>query len=383
MTSKALGQYFTVSNTLQKFVFEHVRYKNLELLEPSFGAGHLLKNFLLYNCNYPITCFEIDPSIEPIVEFNTHQKVIYGDFLAQKINQKFKTIIANPPYVKQRGTNLYIQFISKCFDCLDFEGEMVMIVPSDFGKLTSASKIIKKMASKGSFTNFLFPNNERLFTDATIDVMVFRYQKDIKQATAIVNNSQQFCSINNGIITFQDKVQTGTKLSSLFNIYVGIVSGKDSVFKQTFGNIVVLTDKDKSANFICIENFPCGIAEIDVHLIEHKDELLTRKIRKFTEKNWFEWGALRNIKAIKTQANCPCIFIRTMTRKKEVAFLDKVQPFGGGLLCIIPKLSMTRNETLNVVRYLNSDEFKNNHIYSGRFKIGQRQLCETLIPLDF
>ena len=42
---KSLGQYFTISNTLQQFVFDKVNHKDHLLLEPSFGAGHLLKKF--------------------------------------------------------------------------------------------------------------------------------------------------------------------------------------------------------------------------------------------------------------------------------------------------------------------------------------------------
>ena len=33
------------------------------------------------NKKYPITCYEIDQSINPIISFNKYQKVIYGDFL--------------------------------------------------------------------------------------------------------------------------------------------------------------------------------------------------------------------------------------------------------------------------------------------------------------
>jgi len=42
---KELGQFFTVSEPLQQFVFDHVQHKSSRLLEPSFGAGHLLRKF--------------------------------------------------------------------------------------------------------------------------------------------------------------------------------------------------------------------------------------------------------------------------------------------------------------------------------------------------
>ena len=38
----------------------------------------------------------------------------------------------------------------------------------------------------------------------------------------------------------------------------------------------------------------------------------------------------------------------------------------------------------NIVEFLNSDSFKSNYMYSGRFKIGHKQLCNSLFnPFDF
>ena len=34
----------------------------------------------------------------------------------------------------------------------------------------------------------------------------------------------------------------------------------------------------------------------------------------------------------------------------------------------------------NIINYLNSKEFKSNFTYSGRFKIGQKQLLDSIIP---
>ena len=85
---KDLGQYFTISDVLQKFVFDKVKYKSSLLLEPSFGAGHLLKKFKEFNKNYPIVCYELDTKIKPIISFNKFQTPIYGDFTEQKITTK-------------------------------------------------------------------------------------------------------------------------------------------------------------------------------------------------------------------------------------------------------------------------------------------------------
>lgn len=375
-SKKELGQYFTVAEELQEWVFRKTKNKGEELLEPSFGAGHLLKKFKEYNQNYKMQCYELDENIAKVIEFNKNQKVMYGDFTKKEIKQKFKTIIGNPPYVKQKGTsNLYIKFIELCVELLDTKGELLFIVPSDFIKLTSASKLIEKMIKEGSFTDFFFPHNENLFTNAAIDVLCFRYEKGIITNKTIVNEEDKYCMVRNGIITFSDSEKQGKVLEEDFNVYVGIVSGKDEVYKVEYGNIEILTDKDKVDKFIYITEFPSNNEEINNQLESNKEVLIERKIRRFTEKNWFEWGAPRNIQAINANLGKPCIYVRNMTRQKEVAFKGTVQYFGGTLLCLVP-----RNDKVDlddVVKKLNNDDFKRDYMYSGRFKIGHKQICNV------
>jgi adenine-specific DNA-methyltransferase len=388
---KNLGQYFTVSEALQQFVFDKVKHRGSCLLEPSFGAGHLLKKFNEYNPNYPMVCYEIDATIKPVIELNEpHQTVIYGDFTKQSIMEKFKTIIGNPPYVNQKKTgNMYINFIELCFEYLiDDGGEMIFIVPSDFIKLTSAAGIIEKMTRAGSFTDFLFPNDEKLFEGASIDVLVFRYEKGRHSKTVNLNGKTVFCNVNKGIVTFSDTEVSSEATSSFdsrFHVYVGIVSGRDEIYRSPLGNIEVLADKDRLERFIYTTTLPSNYPEIDEYLLNHKDELLERRIKQFSEKNWFEWGAPRNVKSIYKYWGRPCIYIKNMTRHKDIAFLGKVQYFGGSLLCLIPKTddatdAATETELIHIVEYLNSPAFQKDYIYAGRFKIGHKQISTAMMP---
>jgi len=107
---------------------------------------------------------------------------------------------------------------------------------------------------------------------------------------------------------------------------------------------------------------------------------MNRKIRKFNEKNWFEWGAPRNLKTINTHLNKECIYIYNLTRKPNVAFVGKIGYFGGGLIMLKPKKKCDLNK---IVSYLNSNSFKNNFIFSKRFKIGHRQIYNSYIPSEF
>jgi adenine-specific DNA-methyltransferase len=379
-SKKELGQYFTTSQMLQSFVFDKVKHKSSCLLEPSFGAGHLLKRFKEYDDDYPMVCCELDESVEPVVSFNARQTLIYGDFTQEKLGAKFKTIVGNPPYVKQKSGNLYIRFIELCYDLLHDDGEMIFIVPSDFIKLTSAASIIDKMTQNGSFTDFLFPHNEKLFEGASVDVVVFRYEKGCVSSKTAVNGKEVHCNVNKGIITFSDNLISGHPVESAFDVHVGLVSGKDEVYRVPFGNIDVLTDKGSIAKYVFAETFPTTNAQIDAHLLAHKEALMSRRIKKFSESTWFEWGAPRNISSIRAAWGKPCIYVKNMTRSKEVAFVGTVQYFGGTLICLIPKPD-THPELHDIAGYLNSVAFQTNYMYSGRFKIGHKQLSSAIVPI--
>ena len=147
---------------------------------------------------------------------------------------------------------------------------------------------------------------------------------------------------------------------------------------KDYGNIDLLNAENNTDKYILIEKFPCDNQNINNYLLANKNELLNRKIKKFTERNWFEWSAPRNIKKMIENKNKQCIYVHTLTRKEKVAFIGKVQYFGGGLLMMMPKKECDLQKVTN---YLNSDSFKKNFIFSGRFKIGQRQLSNSLFSV--
>jgi adenine-specific DNA-methyltransferase len=373
--AKVLGQFFTVNESLQNAVFHLVRNKDCIILEPSFGAGHLIRRFLLENPNQPMMLYELDEKITPIVPLTEKQQVIHGDFLSMVIQQKFRTIIGNPPYVKKRPRNLYLQFIEKCFRLLDErDGEMIMIVPSDFLKSTQGSKIIQTMLQKGSFTDFLIEDTENLFPDANVHVVIFRFQMGCPGNQMVkLNGVDTSYSSTNGIISFT--ANQGPKVETLFNVFVGMVSGKDEVYRHQEGNLQILMDQDRIGDFIYLNELDGG-SSIGKHLLANKEELMSRKIRTFNETNWFQWGAPRNKKIMEEFKGQPCIYVRTITRNTTVAFPGTVQYFGGSLLCMIPKQPLQLGDYL---AYLNSDEFKKEYNYAGRFKIGQRQLLNAVL----
>jgi adenine-specific DNA-methyltransferase len=376
-----LGQYFTTHNELKEKVFEFILNSPSNILEPSMGQGDLITFITEKTPSITFDMYEIDPTI-PLLKKIPKEKVVYGDFMKQKIEKTYKTIVGNPPYVRTKKGNLYIDFTEKCYNLLDEDGELIFIVPSDFLKLTSAAALLNTMMTHGTFTHIFHPHNEKMFENASIDVIIFRYCKNnsIDKKT-LYNDKLQYITNSSGLITFGKEEPTNSEIfQEYFDIYVGLVSGKEEVYKnKELGNIEVLNGEDKVEKYIYIEKYPCENEKINTHLAHHKQVLIQRGIRKFNEKNWFEWGAPRNIKTIHTNMGKDCIYISNLTRKSNIAFVGKVKYFGGGLIMLKPKQKCNLNK---IVSYINSNTFKDNFMFSGRFKIGHRQISNSYIPSD-
>lgn len=374
-----LGQYFTKNNELKKKIYEFILNNPINILEPSIGQGDLVKYVIERKKNIKFDMYEIDEKINLLDGINKSD-VIYSDFMKQIITKKYKTIIGNPPYIRTKKGNLYIDFTEKCYNLLENNGELIFIVPSDFLKLTSASKLLNEMMKNGSFTHIYHPHNEKMFENASVDIIIFRYCKNnLIEKKVLYNDKLLYIKNINGLITFYEEDNNNNQLfKDYFDIYVGIVSGKDDIYKnKELGNINVLNGKNKVDKYIYIEKYPCENKNINKYLLENKVELLKRKIKKFNENNWFEWGAPRNIKTINNNIGKKCIYIYNLTRQKEISFIGEVNYFGNNLIMLIPKKECDLDK---IILYLNSDLFKKNYIFSGRFKIGHRQISNSFMP---
>lgn len=376
------GQYFTKNRLLQKKMYSFILNNPKEILEPSVGRGDLVQYIDSQIPNIKFDMYEIDDKIKDFLI--DKKQIIFGDFLCQQINKKYDTIIGNPPYVRTKKGNLYIDFIKKCFGLLENNGELIFIVPSDFFKLTCASKLLIDMLNNGTFTHIFHPHDENLFDGAAIDVIIMRYCKnDTLEKKVLYNDKPMYLLNNRGFVTFTENKINQNKLknvSDYFDVYVGFVTGRDDVFQNDqLGNINVLWSRNKIKKFILIDQFPSSDNQINQHLLNNKNKLINRKIRKFNEKNWYQWGGLRNMSSIEKNKNKKCIYLRNMSRSEEVAFEGTVDYFGPGLFMLLPK---NNNIDLNnAIKYFNSKKFKQDFIYSGRFKIGNKQLCKSIIEI--
>ena len=169
-----LGQYFTTSTELQEKVYSFILNKPSLILEPSMGRGDLINYVSERDNSIKFDMYEIDDTINILNKYISRDKVIFGDFLEQSIQTKYKTIIGNPPY----ANNLHIHFIYRCYDLLEIGGELVFIVPTNFLTDTPTSSLLDSMIRNGSFTHIYHPNNTDLYEGTSVDVVVFRYCKD-------------------------------------------------------------------------------------------------------------------------------------------------------------------------------------------------------------
>jgi adenine-specific DNA-methyltransferase len=377
--NKNLGQYFTTNNDLKEKMFSFILNKPTNILEPSIGHGNLIVYIKNKLPHIIFDMYEIDPTLV-LLEDIQPDTVIYCDFLKETIQKKYKTIIGNPPYIKKPTGNVYIEFIHKCYDLLDDNGELIFIVPADFLKVSRGSKLLNTMMIHGTFTHIYHPHNEKMFENAVIDIIIFRYCKNnLLDKNTLYNDKLLHITNNNGLITFSEEINENTIMfKDCFDIYVGIVSGKEKVYKHNeLGNLSVLNGNDNIDKYIYVDNFPTDNPLINEHLLKHKPLLMERRIKAFDETNWFKWGATRNMKTVTNNIGKECIYIYNLTRNKTVAFLGTVNYFGGNLMLLLPKHPINLN---NVVAYLNSDKFKENFIFSKRFKIGHHGLSLSFIP---
>lgn len=382
---KDLGQYFTKSEYLLKSLFQLIQNKNGYVLEPSCGAGHIVEYLLKHRDNRHIDCYEIDSTIQFLSVFDSHPDLInlnITDFLNHNFEtKKYATIVGNPPYVKRKlERNIYIDFIDKCIDLLENNGELIFIIPSDFFLLTSASDVKKKMMENGNITHIIRPNKESLFDNASQDIMIIRYQKDAphNQAT-LYNNEKRKPVFENGNVYFIKEDDTTIHLKDVFDIKVGMVSGADNIFKNDdLGNVFVKTNNGNMKFIFPPDDFHKCDDKLKQYLEQNKEKLSQRKITKITDANWYKWGCLRNIRFMEENKDKLCIYCATITRKTPVFHIDKVKYFDGSLLCLYPKNSAINLDKL--LDYLNTEDFLENFKFAGRYKLGQKSLADMVLP---
>ena len=189
-SKKKLGQFFTnpsIAEFMAKLVVDD---STKTLLDPAVGPGIFVKKANMISNKIDITCYEIDNKMiteyKKNIKFDTN--VVKKDYLTSN-NNKYDSIIANPPYnkfqeidnrkdlihlferkysIKLSGySNYCIYFLIKSLNELNPNGKCAYIIPYEFmnagyGEIVKEYILKTKMLSK----IIKFDSNIKLFNDA-------------------------------------------------------------------------------------------------------------------------------------------------------------------------------------------------------------------------
>lgn len=395
---ESLGQVFT-PDCVVDFMLAGVWNHAGTMLEPSCGDGAFLRRL-------PVGAvgLEIDPAHCPPGAKNI-------DFFAYPESNKFDSIIGNPPYVRfqdippatrnllradkfDRRSNLYLFFIEKAVRHLSPGGELVFITPRDFLKATSAVHLNRWLYEHGTITHAIELGDARIFSGAVPNCLIWRYQLgDMSRRTwcAAIGYEQSPADLPAdwnldwrekyfvecaGHLLFPSE-DYPLRLADLGFVRVGAVSGADGIF----------TDANHGTrDFVCSATAKTGKLrrmiwsepgeQPHAALFPHKDTLLARRIRRFDETNWWQWG--RGY----FQSPRPRVYVNCKTRNARPFFLSKCPHYDGSVLALMPH--DTQLDLHKLCGALNDLDWASlGFVCDGRYLFTQRSLQQAPLPQTF
>jgi adenine-specific DNA-methyltransferase len=361
-----LGQVFTPIDIVNKMT--SMIKNGMRILEPSCGDGAFLE--VLENLYKNVIGIEFDGHHCPPNALNM-------DFFDYSVDEKFDTIIGNPPYVSGKKiiketidkissklithgkSNLYLYFIEKCINHLTENGEIIFITPREFIKNTSSCKLNNFLYEKGTITHWYEFGDEVIFKGYSPSVVIFRFEKNNFSRKTITNDGEKNFINSNGQLLFLDKELKGKKLGDLFLVKVGGVSGMDQIFAEESGN----------EDFVCSYTAQTGSLKkfhyniLNDYMISKKDLVIKRKIKKFDETNWWTWG--RDF----YKSDRRRIYVNAKTRNPNPFFINECRNYDGSILALIPKNDEIESNIDNYLIKLNKIDWN-----SLGFKVGGRYM---------
>lgn len=389
-----LGQVFTpqhIVSTMLSLVRSVKHAHNPRFLEPSCGNGAFWQNLPSNKVG-----IEIDTNALKLfanLDFKAQDKLLNIDFFSYPVSEKFDTIIGNPPYVRYQDildstksllkpfraifdmrTNLYLFFIYKCVLHLKERGELIFITPRDFLKSTASVKLNEFLFAQGSITDFIELGDKRIFDKAQPNCAIWRFEKG--DFSRKVNLTRNFSCVNGQLMLTKNRYTI--PFNKLFFVKVGAVSGADKIYaNDEFGNV----------EFVCSHSAKSGktkkmiygeFGKDSAYLQGFKPQLLKRKIKKFDENNWWEWGRDYH------KSDEARIYVNAKTRNKKPFFLHPCKAYDGSVLAVFPRFKVDLEYLKMLCEMLNNVDWEElGFVCDGRFLFSQRSLENSVLGSEF
>lgn len=290
------GQYFTSNKILLDTLTDDYDFgkKDLKILEPACGVGHVIQKILEKNKDVYIDAIEIDTEIRRIA-FNFFKnygnvKVKHLDFLETSVDKKYDLIVGNPPYYETKldvvqkeeyneiingRVNIYSLFIYRCINMLNIGGELRFIIPSTFlsGRYFSLLReYIHKTCEILDITRF---NRSNMFHKALQSVIVIklRRSRDI---------SENFVQIIDNMVYFVKNKQvlpTGYTTVKKLDCYVKTGNIPWNKYKEKL-------HEDEGQNRVLLvysHNLKDGNIKLKQHPVKKQYLQITEQNRKFLQ----------------------------------------------------------------------------------------------------
>ncbi|MDR2924479.1 MAG: class I SAM-dependent methyltransferase [Azoarcus sp.] len=375
----SLGQVFTPEAIVRAMLA--LRTNRGRALEPSAGNGAFSKH--LPDC----VAIELDARVAP-------PEAVVMDFFDFPSTERFDTIIGNPPYVRHqdiapqtrarlcsdlfdRRSNLFLFFIEKSVRHLADGGELIFIVPREFIKLTSAARLNDWLYQQGTITHWIETGDARLFAGALPNCAIFRFARGDFSRRTLWKRLGETQWDEREMVHLQGQIAFThaylcVPLADLFEVKVGGVSGADDIFSHPEGNL----------DFVCSRTAATGETRrmiYDVrhpHLESHKAALLARRVRKFDESNWWDWG--RDY----CRSGSDRIYVNGRTRNGRPFFRHPCKAYDGSILALFPKAELNIRRAIELFNETVPWE-ELGFFVDGRYLFTQRSLATLMLPETF
>lgn len=366
-----LGQVFTPPEIVEAMLGLRRRFGRT--LDPAAGDGAFSSR--IPDC----TAIELDAHFAP-------PGARVQDFFAYPAEEKFDTIIGNPPYVRYQyirnatralfapgrldgRANLYLFFIDKCLDHLAPGGELIFITPRDFLKATSSAPLNERLYREGTITDFVELGDARVFDGALPNCAIWRFEKGNHSHRTLDGRRMV---LSGGQLAFSRGIYS-VPLAEVFAVKVGAVSGADDIYTHDeLGNI----------DFVCSTTARTGqtrrmiFNEALDYLQPFKPRLIARRVRRFDESNWWQWGRQHHV------SERPRVYVNNRTRNARPFFLHPSIHYDGSILALFPH--QPHADLAALCALLNAVNWHElGFVCDGRFLFAQRSLEQAMLPEDF